>query len=179
MWLPTLFNLRHNFFFSQNHHTPKPWPQIWWKKPEEPVWLWARVLWSCLGALALCSNHSKNYVPMWGSWCPLCAISILFEKNHNWRDFSALQFNPGISGGRGKKILGVRMPHPLSTTLFIILSSFCPSIASPHCEGQQASGLEWYWQLWGWLAGSVSSSSLHHTKEDFIHPCVRPLTFDH
>lgn len=96
--------------FSKPPHSKTFATDLVEKKPEEPVWLWARVLWSCPGALALCSNHSKNYVPMWGLWCPLCAISILFGKNHNWRDFSALQFNPGISGGRGKKILGKNVP---------------------------------------------------------------------
>lgn len=42
----------------------------------------------------------------------------------------------------GKKSWDKIVPSSENSPVHIVI--FCPSIASPHCEGQQASCLEWY-----------------------------------
>lgn len=73
------------------------------------------------------------------------------RRNHNWREFSTLQFNPSIDGGQEKKNLG--------WDCLILLEipcvwDCCPSLLSwigPTMENMElwalCGRLNWYWQL--------------------------------
>ena len=133
---------------------------------------------------------TANFVsPARGPRYPVCAAAIWSGGNHNWRYFSALQLNPSVDGGQGKETWG--WGHPIFSETFWPWD-WCPSTppasAPPwkmwsfgrYVEG--LSGTDSSGAVWGGVSSVSSVSpplSLHQTKADFIHPCVRPLTFDH
>lgn len=167
--------------FPDNCWALKPWPEVQWRKGRS----------RSDSELGLCGHvlarvtHSSHWVrPIVPSVCNFH----FSRRSHNWRDFSALQFNLSVDGGQEKKTWGGIAPcsqkHPVSelAVLPAPLKSAPPWKSGGfglHVEaltGTDSSGV-------GGVASPVSSvflpSSLHQTKADFIHACVRPLTFDH
>lgn len=88
-----------------------------------------------------------------GPWYPVCVISILSGRNHNWRDYSALQINPSIDRGQEKKNLRWDCPVLSETSCAWGCSPSYPSEISLTVENMGLWvvywRLNWYWQLRG------------------------------
>lgn len=137
-------------------------------------------LWSCLGPPAFCSNHSKNLcMSPFEAHGVQCVQFAFYSRKTIIRGISLLcNLIQTVVEAKRRKSWGKNVPSSQIYPVHIF-SSFLPLHHQPHCERQQDSDPKRYWQLEWWLAFSVSSSSLHHTKADFIQARVRPLTFDH
>lgn len=100
--------------FPDNCWALKPWPEVQWRKGRShsgsELGLCGHVL-----ARVTHSTHSKTWVrPIVPSVCNFH----FSRRSHNWRDFSALQFNLSVDGGQEKKAWGGIAPcsqkHPVS-----------------------------------------------------------------